>query len=119
MVKSNPPKAPANQRPQAKTAPSSARSRVYVDEGNLAEVEKETIDKVNRTLTTLESAIATWEQSPKKPPELKPKFDKYVKLHDALTEWERKMLISISKGEEFQERVQKLQEFVDICYAYA
>ncbi len=119
MVKSNPPKAAAGPKAQAKTAPAPARSRVYVDEGNLAEMEKETIDKVNKTLTTLENAIATWEQSPKKPAELKPKFDKYIKLHDALTEWERKMLISISKGEEFQERVQKLQEFVDICYAYA
>ncbi|MEW6722714.1 MAG: hypothetical protein AB1324_05620 [Candidatus Micrarchaeota archaeon] len=85
---------------------------------NIDGVEQETVQKVNQTITVLESAIATWEGSPEKPADLKPKFDRYKKFHDALSEWAGKSLKARGKKEEFGDKLKRLREFVDICHAY-
>ncbi len=82
-------------------------------------IEKETMKKVNRTITTLEAAIATWETAKEKPEDLKDRFTNYKRLHDALMKWERDVLKAMEREDKFDVRVRRLQEFVDICYAYA
>ncbi|NYZ73674.1 hypothetical protein H0O00_00870 [Candidatus Micrarchaeota archaeon] len=106
------PKRPANQ--SATAAPLEDLSETNVDD-----VEKEAIEKVNRTITVLEGALATWDAAKEKPIDLKDRFSRYKQFHDALATWETKALKSRGKQEDFNTRVQRLREFVDICYAYA
>ena len=90
-----------------------------VDQTNIEQVERETIDKVNKTITVLEASIATWDASKEKPDDLADKFERYRKFHDALAEWETKALRALSKSEDIGTRMVRLKEFVDICYSYA
>ncbi|MFH1520528.1 MAG: hypothetical protein ABID61_02705 [Candidatus Micrarchaeota archaeon] len=88
-----------------------------VDESNIDLVEKKVIEKVNNTISVLEGAIAKWDNAKTKPKNLEPKFLGYKKLHTALSEWEQQALIKQNRRQDFYERVNRLQEFVNICYA--
>lgn len=90
-----------------------------VSEENIDVVERETIDKVNHTITVLEGVMATWDAAKEKPLEMSDRFDQYRRFLDALLDWESRALKARSKGETFQNRVNRLREFVDMCYAYA
>lgn len=90
-----------------------------LSKSNIEQVENETIDKVNKTITVLEGAMATWEASKEKPRGLEEKFTRYKKFLEALTEWETKALKARGIEESFDVRVQRLRRFVDICYSYA
>jgi hypothetical protein len=90
-----------------------------VDERNIDQVEKETIDKVNKTLSALETAIASWDAAKEKPEDLRPKFQRYRRLHDVLSEWEAKVLRDRTKDTDYDTRIHRLHEFVDICHANA
>ncbi|MDD5172288.1 MAG: hypothetical protein PHF60_04605 [Candidatus ainarchaeum sp.] len=90
-----------------------------ISETNIDVVEKEAIEKVNRTITVLEGALATWDAAKEKPVDLKDRFSKYKQFHDALMSWETRALRSKGKTENINSRVQRLREFVDLCYAYA
>ena len=72
-----------------------------VNKQNIDQLEQEALHRVNRTLSSLEIAIADWDAAETKPEDLKPKFMKYKWLHNALTEWERRMLRSLGKKEDF------------------
>lgn len=114
MPKSNPKSNPAAKKVQ-KVKPSTPT----VNENNIDQIEKETIERVNNTLSVLETAIASWEASDEKPVDLEPKFKKYKRIHNALVEWETNMLKSMGRYRDFDSRVHHLQEFVDICYTCA
>lgn len=88
-----------------------------VDESNIELVEKKVIEKVDKTISVLEDAIAKWDNAKTKPKDLKPKFTNYKKLHAALSEWEKRALLTKNRRRNFNERITILQEFVDICYA--
>ncbi|MBU0532601.1 hypothetical protein KKB44_03845 [Candidatus Micrarchaeota archaeon] len=90
-----------------------------VNKKNIDQIERETIQRVNKTLSALEVAIASWDAATDKPEDMKPKFMKYKWFHEALTEWERKALQSLSRKEEYESRLQRLQEFARICHAYS
>jgi hypothetical protein len=92
--------------------------RIGITEENIDAVEKETIDKVNKALSALETALASWDASPDKPEDLEPKFGTYRKLHDALVQWETKMLRSMGSELDFYSRVDRLKEFARICDTY-
>jgi uncharacterized protein (DUF2235 family) len=85
---------------------------------NVERVEQETIEKVNHTIIVLENSIVAWEASPEKPAELAPKFEKYRRFRSALSDWATKALRARGKKEPLEERVKRLREFVEICYAY-
>lgn len=103
--------------------PASAGARAApiddINEANIDDVEQQAIDKVNRTITILEGALATWDAAKEKPMDLKDRFARYRQFHDALAAWETKALKARDKTEDLNSRVQRLREFVDICYAYA
>ncbi len=90
-----------------------------VDQSNIDAVGKETMERAARTLSALRVAIASWNTSPDKPEELRPKFQKYRLLHDALLGWQRKALKVVGRKGAFDEKVETLWEFVDICQTYA
>ena len=85
---------------------------------NVDRIEQETIEKVNHTITVLESSIAAWESSKEKPADLAPSFERYRKFRDALADWAGKALKAKGKKEEFEDKMKRLREFVDICHAY-
>jgi hypothetical protein len=105
----------------AKTGPK-ANTKGTVGEltgSNIDKVENETIEKVSRTITVLEGALATWEASEEKPAELEEKFTRYRKFRDALAVWETSALKARGKEESFDTRVRRLKDFINICYSYA
>ncbi|MCI0504169.1 hypothetical protein L0Y65_05680 [Candidatus Micrarchaeota archaeon] len=93
-------------------------SQPGITEANIEIVEKDTLDKVNKALGALESALAQWDASPDKPDDLEPRFLRYRKLHDALVVWETKMLRSMDRQLDFYLRVDRLREFARICDMY-
>jgi hypothetical protein len=90
-----------------------------VNEDSIEDVEKETIERANQALSALEVAIAKWDLTPKKPDYLEEKFERYKKLHDVLSDWEKQMLLAMGKKENLARRLIRLQEFVRICQYYA
>jgi len=81
--------------------------------------EKETISRVNKTLSAIEKAVAAWDASKEKPVALKLKIMHLKRFHSMLSSWERKMLMAVSKHETMSRRVLLLREFTEICNAYA
>jgi len=104
-------------RPSDQSAPPAPIGEI--SEANIEDIETEAIDKVNRTITVLEGALATWDAAKEKPRDLQDRFSRYRQFHDALAMWETKALKSRGQREDFNTRVQRLREFVDLCYAYA
>jgi hypothetical protein len=92
-----------------------------ITEKNIEEVESQTIEKVNRTITVLEGSLATWDAAKEKPDDLADRFRKYKNMRDQLAEWETKILRSRMKNEALtlDRRLARLKEFIDICYANA
>ncbi len=88
-----------------------------LSESEVVQMEKETMERVSKTISALESAMASWEMSPEKPEELKGKFAKYKIVHEALSAWQTKALRSYGKSD-VGERVRLLWEFVDLCRSY-
>ncbi len=89
-----------------------------VDESNIEAVEAQTLERVNQTITVLEGALATWDSSKEKPVELSNRFEKYRRLHKALSNWEVEFLRARQKANP-DERLKRLNEFVEICYTNA
>lgn len=88
-----------------------------VNRANIEQVEQETMQRVNKTISALEMAIASWDAAKEKPEDLKPKFMRYGQLHEVLSRWQTKALRSLGKAD-YDERVQLLWEFVDLCKTY-
>ena len=86
-------------------------------EDEIIAIEKETMERVSKTISALEGAIATWDASPEKPEDLKGKFKRYQAVLDALSSWQVKALRSYGKGD-IEERARLLWEFVDLCKVY-
>ncbi len=85
---------------------------------NIGKVEKDTMQKVNKALSVLESALAAWDAEKEKPKRLEAKFARFRRFHDALAAWESKALKAAGRKESFDERVRRLREFTEICFTY-
>lgn len=112
-------RAPRAEKIDRRDAKTEAPALPTVSKDNIDEMENETINRVNKTLSALEVAISTWEASKEKSEDLKPKYMRYIWFHDALTQWERDMLINRGKERAYEDRMARLQEFASICNAYA
>jgi hypothetical protein len=82
------------------------------------DIERETLQKANSAISAIENAIAVFDASEEKPQDLRIRIDRLRYFHDALSDWEKKMLKAIAKGARVHDRVEMLREFSDICYAY-
>ncbi len=88
-------------------------------EFDLESAENETISRVNKTLSKIEKAVSIWDSSKEKPPTLRPRVEHLRRFHGELSNWERKMLLSISKRQSRSKRIALLREFTEICHTYA
>lgn len=100
-----------------KKAPKKALRISELSKDNIDIIQRETVRRVNKTVTALEAALATWDASEEKPDDMAEKFENYRRFHDALEDWERKTLQAQKKNEKFETKVRRLREFVDICFA--
>ncbi len=92
------------------------RSATIIDESNIAKVEEDTLQLVDRTLVVLSDAVGAWNKSKDKPPKLLSNFSKYKRLYEHLKEWKTKMIEN--KNAAFEKKAATLREFVEICYIY-
>jgi hypothetical protein len=90
-----------------------------VTEDNIHIVERKVFVRVKKTISVLEDAIAKWNTAKTKPKELKLKFMKYKKLHDELSQWGKGLVSTKKRKLEFNARIERLMEFVNICSANA
>ncbi|MEW6721945.1 MAG: hypothetical protein AB1324_01645, partial [Candidatus Micrarchaeota archaeon] len=90
-----------------------------ITQDNIDRIEKETIANVSRAITVLESVMAQWDALKSQPEDLQGEMAKYRDFHDALTDWETRMLRAAGEGISFDERLDRLREFVNICYSHA
>jgi hypothetical protein len=88
-------------------------------QGDIEEMEKLTLEKANKALSTIENALAIWDASREKPEDLKLRISRLKYFYEALSGWEKKMLQSMAKKESMDARIEHLREFSDICHAYA
>lgn len=86
---------------------------------DIEELEKLTLEKANRALSSIENALAVWEASAEKPEELKPRINRLRYFYQALSAWEKKMLQAMARNADIGARIAYLREFSDICYAHA
>ncbi len=110
VKKAAPQKAPA--------AAAKSRAQQY-DFSDVEGLEKDALEKANKALSAIENAIAVWDASKDKPVDYKPRIERLRYFHDALANWEKKMLLAMAKKEDMNSRVEILREFSDICYNYA
>lgn len=87
--------------------------------GDIEKMERLALEKANKALSTIESALAAWDASMEKPEALMPRIGRLKYFYEALSGWERKMLRSMAKTEGMDARIGRLREFSDICHAYA
>jgi predicted MarR family transcription regulator len=81
-----------------------------------ASIEEQTIERVNRTMSTLGNFLSRWDAAGRKPEVLSPQVARIKRFYDALGGWQKTALRA--KGKDTG-RVQRLRDFVLICRMYS
>lgn len=103
----------------AKKKPSKKKSGKGVPKKtDTASVEKETIERANRTITAIEQFLAKWDASNIKPEIMLPQVEKVKKFHNELAKWEKRAVKAQKKSTD-KARLKRLHEFVVICRNYS
>lgn len=100
-------------------AKKSSGSKKDYSNDDVVRLEKESLEKANRAISSIENALATWNATKVKPEQLAARVNKLRYFHDALSRWEKKMLKAMSTTPDVQTRIGRLREFSDICYLYS
>jgi len=85
---------------------------------DISTIEEETLNRVNKTMRSIEGFLARWNASKVKAGEMIPEVAKIKEFHKALTEWQRKALANRGKGSR-EDRMKRLEDFVLICRSYS
>jgi len=85
---------------------------------DISSVEEATIERVNRTLTSIEGFLAKWDASSIKPDDMFPQIVKVRQFRDALHNWQREALKARGGWNE-QSSMRRLREFVLLCRTYS
>jgi len=104
--------------PQDKKNAQAPPSAGTICESNIAEVEDEALERVNRAIILIEDALARWDNASEKPAGLDGQAKRYRRLLDDFNGWARKMLIAKNSGDDFNTRLERLREFIAICRDY-
>jgi len=86
---------------------------------DIARIEKLTIEKANKAISTIEDAFAAWDASPQKTEDAAMRVGRLKYFYEQITKWERKMLKSMARKEDMVARINLLREFSDICHSCA
>lgn len=80
-------------------------------------VEKDTLDRVSRTLRIIGEFLARWDASAK-PKDMIPEIERIRHFHDDLLHWQADAMKPHPK-EHDEDKVERLEAFVDICLSYS
>ncbi|MEW6721857.1 MAG: hypothetical protein AB1324_01195, partial [Candidatus Micrarchaeota archaeon] len=86
--------------------------RERIDETNISFYESDAMAQASKMISALESALAKWDSSPAKPPQMRGKFEGYRALLARLSEWERGALLSKNRNEALPSRLARLRNYV-------
>ncbi len=79
---------------------------------DLIKLESEAQTKVNKSITSIEIAMARWDNTKEKPPHLRERMD-YLKIsHKMFSEWQKK---SVTGQKDLPSVIKRLNEFGAIC----
>lgn len=91
--------------------------RILVNKQNIAVVEIDAFNKINRTIDSIEAALTEWNSLKQKPSFLRSKMLKYSGMKTALETWINDF-VKRDVDESYKDRLKRLQDFVDICEIY-
>jgi hypothetical protein len=83
-----------------------------------ASIEEQTVQRVNRTMATMEGFLSRWDASAKKPEAILPQVAKIRRFHEALSGW-RRMSLREKGSKDETGRIRRLRDFVMICRAFS
>lgn len=83
------------------------------------EIEEQTIERVNHTISTIDNFLSKWDATRSKPDSMFPEIVKIRKFYDALSAWQKDALKSKGRKESEDERIRRLRDFVLICRTYS
>ena len=104
--------------PRKKAVAKARPSKKVPVKNDIGSVEEETIKRVDRTLTTIETFLAKWDHSRIKPDDMLPQIVKIRQFHDALARWQTDAVKGKEKNSEDM-KVKRLRDFVLICRTYS
>lgn len=84
-------------------------------EKRVSELEKETDERVSQALSSIETAISSWNTMKRKPPALTSAVEAMKRFRKAISEWEKKSLRARGRNLSLDERMDLLREFSEIC----
>lgn len=84
---------------------------------DISSVEKETIKRADRTITSIEKFLAKWDASKIKNDAMNPQIEKIRRFHSELVKWQKDALKGHRDAD--KTRLRRLQEFVIICRNYS
>jgi hypothetical protein len=83
-----------------------------------ASIEEQTLERVDRTMATIEDFLSRWDAAGRKPDTLFPQVAKIRRFRDALGAWRRTALRGRA-GKDDEARMLRLRDFVLICRTYS
>jgi DNA-binding transcriptional MerR regulator len=95
-----------------------AKGRKEYKPEDVERMEKLAMEKANAAISAIESAIAAWEASDKKEEGLEERIMHLRAFYDAISSWMKKALKTAGKEDKIEERVERLKEYIEICYTY-
>jgi len=83
-----------------------------------ASIEEQTIERVNRTMATLENFLSRWDASRDRPNGMFPEITRIRRFRDALGAW-RRVALKAKRKDDDENRIRRLRDFVLICRTYS
>lgn len=88
------------------------------DPAKVDEMERLAIERANKAVSAIESAVAAWEASPKEDDEMGKRVKKLRAFYDVITPWLVKTLKTAGQKDMVGERLKRLGEYIEICTIY-
>lgn len=99
-----------------KSSKKASRENVPV-KTDISSVEKETIKRADRTITSIEKFLAKWDASKIKNEAMTPQIERIRRFHSELMKWQKDALRG--QRDKDGDRLKRLQDFVIICRNYS
>src|SRR3989339_1086239 len=84
-------------------------------EKSIRAFEKETDQKVAKTISSIEKALSSWDSIRKKPKSLLKTVNSLKSFKKAISDWERKAIKARNQEITLDARITLLNEFSDVC----
>ncbi|HID72443.1 TPA: hypothetical protein EYP38_00760 [Candidatus Micrarchaeota archaeon] len=92
---------------------------VSVKKKSISMMEDETLKKAKQTIASIEKFMRRWEKADSKPRDMQVEVVRLQRYHDALEKWHKEASRARKKGETEAERIDRLRDFIMICFTYS